>query len=163
MAVDLIEEIDQAKSFLRQFILWPDKWNAFPIDLGALNWQEYVFRPASLVNIPESKGVYTFVIKPNIANHPSCAYLMYVGKTIKQDLRTRFRQYLDEQAGKGKPRPKVEYILSKYSEHLYFVCLPLDEGFDPTAVEDELMKAWAPPVNDAWPAEVRRVYKSIFV
>jgi excinuclease UvrABC nuclease subunit len=87
---------------------------------------------------------------------------MYVGQTTRQNLRKRFAQYLEEQAGtKKSPRPKVQYILRKYADNIYFICMPLDAQLDPTTVENELLKAMKPPMNDRFPAEVSRVYRGI--
>lgn len=159
MAIDLIDidDIDDAKSSMFGFILWSKMWKEFSINLDAFTWHEFLFCPESLSEIPNTTGVYTFVIKPDIGGHPACSYLMYVGKTEKQNLRKRFSQYLEEQAGKRKPRPKVQYLLRKYPERLYFVCLPLNDTISPTDVENALLKAYLPPCNVSFPAEVARI------
>ncbi len=164
MAVDIVDteeskEMDEAKSFSRRFVLWPKKWESFSIDLSRFSWKEYKFIESVKRGIPEQRGVYTFVIKPQIANHPSCAYLMYVGQTTDQTLKERFRKYLDEQKGKGKHRAKVKYILNKYKDYIYFICMPLGDGISPKEIESELIKAFIPPMNDYLPAEVRRIVK----
>jgi hypothetical protein len=71
MAVDLIdiEAIDQAKSHMSSFMLWPEKWNAFNVDTSNYTWHEFRFKKTSLARVPDQMGVYTFVIKPNIAKH----------------------------------------------------------------------------------------------
>lgn len=164
MAVDLIDmdAMDEGKTYVERFALWPKQWNAFSINLKSRDWEEYLFDASSLSNIPEKRGVYSFVIKPNIANHPSCAYLMYIGQTTDQNFRLRFNQYLREQSGKCKSRPLVQYMLRKYRDNLYFICRPLSKRLDPKRVEDELLKAFLPPVNEKFPVEVRRIVKKIY-
>ena len=165
MLTDLIdvEKIDEAKSSLRWFILWPQKWQSFTRDLSSYTWQEYEFNEATANNIPTEVGVYCFVIKPNIANHPACSYLMYIGQTTDQNLRKRFKQYLKEKDGTAKSRPKVRYILQKYEGYLHFICMPLNGDVTPKEVEDELINAYIPPVNDKLPSEISKIVKAIFI
>ncbi len=157
--LDIIE-VRKAKSSIQKFILWPEMWNDFSLDLSDFKWKEYSFARSQKNNIPDSKGVYTFVIKPRVANHPSCGYLMYVGQTTDLTLRKRFGNYLDEQDGKRKSRPKIEYLLQEYKDFLFFVCMPLNDRITPMKVEVELLKAFIPPSNDALPAEVSRIVKA---
>ncbi len=161
MATDFVIEktdlMDEADAHRRHFMLWPKQWNEFDLDLSNYTWEEYKFIPEEQENIPTSQGVYSFVVKPSIANHPSCAYLMYVGQTSSQTLKKRFGQYLDEQAGKGKPRPKLLRVLNKYIDHLFFICLPLNGELTPREVETNLLKSLLPPCNTDLPVEVRYI------
>ena len=160
----VLDQLDDAHSHIRRFLLWPKLWQQFNVNVAAFAWQEHEFNEAEMTNIPNMPGVYTFVIKPGVANHPSCSYLVYVGQTSKQTLSIRFKQYLDEQAGKGKPRINMFRILNKYKNYLYFVCMPTDKKTLPKKIEDELLKAFCPPCNDpdTFPAEVRHI-KGAFV
>lgn len=158
------KKVDEAKSYYTRFILWPSMWKTFDIELSPNKWQEYKFKKSIKKTIPDRKGVYSFVIKPNVAGHPSCSYLMYIGQTTDQTLRERFGQYVAEQKGKGKVRPKVAYILNKYKNHLFFVCMPIDDPLSPKTVESKLIKALLPPVNDTntFPSEIKRIIKAAF-
>ena len=164
MAVDILDigEVDEAKASYSGFYLLPKQWKKFKLDLSKYQWHEFRFDRKTKNNIPDSKGVYTFIVKPNVANHPSCSYLMYVGRTTDQNLKIRFGQYLEEQEGKRKSRPKIEYMLKKYKEYLFFACMPLDKKLSPESLEEKLLIALIPPVNDkdALPAEVRRIMKA---
>lgn len=164
MAVDIldIDEVDEVKACLRCFVLSPKQWRTFSLDLTPYKWYEFRFNKKIKSKIPEVRGVYTFLIKPNIARHPSCSYLMYVGRTTDQNLRKRFGQYIDEQEGKRKSRPRIEYMLKKYKDYLFFACLPLDGTLTPEELEEKLQLAYIPPVNDedTLPTEVRRIRKA---
>lgn len=164
MAVDLLDtdKAIEAKTYVRRFLLWPARWQTFDVDLSKYKWKEFQFNDFEMLNIPHNKGVYTFVIKPNVAAHPACSYIMYVGQTTEQTLQTRFGQYLDEQKGKRKSRPKVKFMLSQYKDNLFFVCLPTDSKISPVDLENKLLGALIPPINDedALPAEVRQIVKA---
>lgn len=164
MAVDILDtsKVEEAKSMFARFFLWPDMWKTFDVDLTLHKWHEYQFEKSIIKKIPDRKGVYSFVIKPNIAKHPSCSYLMYVGQTTDQTLRVRFGQYIEEQEHKRKSRPKVEYLLRKYKDYLFFVCLPLKKTLSPKDIEAKLIKAFLPPVNDedTFPSEIKRIIKA---
>jgi len=164
MAVDILDTMaaDEAKANKISFLLSPKQWQTFTLDLARYKWLEFRFEKKTREKIPESKGVYTFIIKPNIAKHPSCSYLMYVGRTTDQNLRIRYGQYIDEQEGKRKSRPKIKYMLTKYQAHLFFACIPLDDELSPESLEEKLLTAYIPPVNneDALPAEVRHIMKA---
>jgi hypothetical protein len=164
MAVDIldIKEVDDAKSSVLHFVLWPKQWQTFALDLSGYKWHELRFDKSKMKRIPKRQGVYTFLIKPSIAKHPACSYLMYVGRTTDQDLRIRFGQYIQEQEGHRKSRAKVEYMLRKYRDYLFFAYIPLDSGLSPEVLEERLLLAYIPPVNDedALPAEVRRIRKA---
>ena len=55
---------------------------------------ELQFNDSSTPLVPDNLiGVYSFVVEPGIANH-DLGYLLYIGKTDKQDFRARFKQYL---------------------------------------------------------------------
>jgi hypothetical protein len=164
MPVDILdtEKVDVVKSYIREFILWPDMWKAFSLNLSGFKWQQVKLRRKDKSTIPTVTGVYSFVIQPQVAKHPCCSYLMYIGQTTDQDLRKRFEQYIDELEGKRQSRPKVKYLLDKFKEHLFFVFLPLDNKLSPKDVESELIKAFLPPVNDVdtFPVEVKQVVKA---
>jgi excinuclease UvrABC nuclease subunit len=102
-------------------------------------------------NIPTGSGVYTFLVKPDIASHPACSFLMYVGRS--NSLRQRFGHYLYER-NRNDGRPKIVYLLNKYADHLWFCFALLPEDATP-AQENALITAYIPPFNNQFPAEIR--------
>ena len=67
------------REYTVKFVLDPIQWGSLVLPC-ALNWNIVRFIRASVALIPDDQvGVYTFVIKPDIANHANCGYLMYVG------------------------------------------------------------------------------------
>lgn len=110
-----------------------------------------------------AKGVYTFVVKPGIANHPSCAYMMYVGKTEKQMLRDRFSQYFSEKdKGETSRRPHVTEMLLKWDNFLWFYYAKISDATKIKQVEEELLAAYLPPSNRTFPSKVRHAVAKLF-
>src|SRR2546426_704434 len=93
---------------------------------GAMGFLSYIPRDVAvqrsvsrllIPNIPASPGVYSLLLRPGIADHPACSYLMYVGKT--RSLRRRFREYLTREKQET-GRPKIFRLLMKYPDHVWF-------------------------------------------
>ena len=137
-----------------KFILDPNKWGNLTLPV-TLNWTMIPFHQNQVQNVPNDKvGVYSFIVKPDIANHTNCSYLMYVGQTTHQSFRLRYTQYLHDQRTK-KGRLYVVHMLSTWPEHLWFCYAPIQQVEYIGEIEDRLKIAYVPPVNRDWPAETR--------
>lgn len=138
--VDIVRETDEMKSCVQHFTLWPRQWQTYT---QSHTWQNEKLEMARATRIPESPGIYTLIIQPGIAGHPSCSYLMYVGQT--GSLRRRFREYLGmERRQDG--RPKISYFLNKYDQFIFF-CYTLVSMEALDNVEQGLENAYLPPLN----------------
>lgn len=153
--VDLVKE---ARFHSHMLVLWPHRWAACDPGLQ-LNWQHFEFRDDQADLVPDVPGVYAFTIEPRIAPAVPSIYLMYIGQTTRQTLRVRFRQYLQE-AKSASGRPRVTLLLSTYTGYLHFYCARPATELTPAEVEERLLNAYLPPVNDQFPAEVRRVLRA---
>lgn len=154
----------ELKDFLlHRMVLSPRQWKSCNIPLK-LTWRAVKFEYANGSAIPDkAKGVYTFVVKPGIANHPSCSYLMYVGRAEKQMLHSRFSQYLSEQAkGEESRRPHVTEMLLKWEGFLWFYYAKISDKTKIRRAEDELLTAYLPPSNRTFPTRIRRAVKKLF-
>lgn len=129
-----------------------------------LNWKIVRFSQTDLNNVPDDvQGVYTFVLKPGVADHPACAYLLYVGKTERQGFRQRYKQYLrDLKAGSESRRPHVTEMLEKWHEFLWFCYAPVGKHDIIDAIEKALLSAYLPPTNKDFPAEISRSLRKLF-
>lgn len=137
---DLIHEVNEMRSWTEHFILWPRQWRKYK---RSHVWQNEKLETARAAQIPDRSGIYTLVLQPGIARHPSCSYLMYVGKTTS--LKTRFRKYLGmERRANG--RPRMSYFLNKYNMYICF-CYTFVTRKRLGDTEDRLMKAYLPPLN----------------
>jgi hypothetical protein len=102
-----------------RFILCPKHWAAFTTTV-TLKWTRVKFTAANAASVPDNRmGVYSFVAIPNIAQHPACHYLLYIGMVSTSDFRTRYRSYLRERK-KSKPRDHIVMMLERWQRYLWF-------------------------------------------
>lgn len=144
---DLIKnERTQAKAHVYNFTLWPRLWEMFNSALS-YSWSKQLFTKPVMDEIPERSGIYAFVIEPHIANHPSCAFLVYAGRT--DNLKRRFGQYIEVQESKRRHSPLLEQALSQYlgKEYLFFYYSFHNKNSLKT-YEQALIDGFVPPWND---------------
>jgi hypothetical protein len=144
-----------------RFILCPDHWRNYNPP-APLTWHRIKFDDAQAALVPNNeRGVYTFVAEPNVASHPSCNYLLYVGKVEDSNFRIRFKSYLSE-SEKKKPREHVLYRIDRWKPCLWFYYSALPRSVRAETIEDMLIAAFLPPVNRLWPATIRDTMKLVF-
>jgi len=148
---DIIKEQDELKSFEKRFFLSPKKWERIG-DIIDFDWKSYPFDKNHANFIPESQGIYSFVINPKFTDHPQ-RYLCYIGKT-ERTLRERYFEYLTE-AKRARGRPKLIHLLNKWEGYLEF-CYIIKENGDLLNLEKRLLDAFIPPCNARFSAEVNR-------
>jgi hypothetical protein len=147
------------KYAVERFILSPERWNT-GANLKGLAWKVVKFDIKNAQSIPDdSSGVYSFVVKPGIAEHPECSVLLYVGKADVQSLQKRFKQYFREKCNK-KGRPKIRYMLSAWEDYLWFCYAPIADKGKVHGIEQTLIGAYIPPMNEQYPAEIRSAVKA---
>jgi len=150
---------DYGRFEVRDLILRPDSWKTFPLS-SQLSWTAVPVRTTPAAGIPTTKGVYTFVVRPEIANHPHCAYLMYVGKAEGADgFRGRYGSYLRVRSeGELSNRPLVMKMMVNWFDHLWFCYAALTT--DVVATEDALLRAYLPPINTDFPADISKAVRA---
>lgn len=158
---DFLDQHSEAKACVEQFVLWPHRWRTYTKQHGSTSfeWSSFAFIDKEVENIPEAPGVYTISIEPGIADHPGASFLMYVGKTEKQTLRTRFRQYLREK-GDPKGRGHIVALLNKYEGYLVFHCTGVPDGMSEDEAEKALQAGFIPPSCRQLPAEVQKIVRA---
>lgn len=159
MTTDFIEEEDKLKSRTVSFTLLPEAWQKFNHNQAAFPCSWKIIKLDEMckndIDLAKEPGIYTLLLQPGIAAHPSCSYLMYVGQT--SDLHRRFRDYLRHEKIKRK-RPNVFRLLNIYSGKIWF-CFTKVAAHQLNDYENALMNAYIPPVNDKnrLPAEIRSI------
>jgi hypothetical protein len=139
-------ERTQAKAHAYNFTLWPRLWEMFNNSFS-YSWAKQLFKKSVMDEIPARSGIYTFVIEPRIANHPSCAFLVYVGKT--DNLKRRFGEYIEVQEGKRRHSPLLEQALSQHLEKEYLFFYYSFHAKDSLKLyEQALIDGFVPPWND---------------
>jgi len=152
--MDFLSFSDELRGFeVRRVILSTKQWAALALPV-TLRWTVKHFASSKPTLIPSNKtGVYSFVVQPGIADHPNCAYLLYVGKAAgATGFRARYYKYRAEKGKQDSVRPLVNRMINKWYEHLWF-CFA--EVADPLVkeVEDKLLLAYLPPINTEFPGE----------
>ena len=157
---DLLAQEDEAAGYKHTFYLWPRLWAEYSDSHNwNFDWHFCQFNETQIDNIPTEPGIYTFVVQPSLANHPSSSYLMYVGKTART-LRDRFKDYLRERT-REIGRPRVVRLLNKYPDNLLFCYTVVPDLTQLGNIEDALMTAFVPPCNDQLPARVRAIMEAL--
>ncbi len=152
---DIIEEQDALLARQYRFVLSPEQWAAYK-DAKIAGWNLIRLSKATRKSVPLDSGIYTLLILPSVANHPSCSYLMYVGQAVS--LRKRFSEYLNRERRES-GRPKVFRLLNVYDKHVWFAFTGVPRN-RLNSVEDGLIEAHLPPCNDKLPAAIRKVGKA---
>ena len=152
---DIIKEQDELAAHSPPITMWPKKWKSYP-NPRVLSWKLVRLVNASRNSVPFKSGIYSLLIRPDIAAHPSCSYLMYIGQTV--DLRTRFGNYLTSER-KETGRAKLFRLLNRYDEYLWFCFCEVPEA-DLDTVEDALIEAYVPHANGDFPADMRPVVRA---
>lgn len=147
---------------LQRMILSPVQWATCSLPIK-LKWKHVKFSPENSRHVPNATGgVYTFVVKPDIAEHPACSYLLYVGKADKS-FRERYYAYIkDKRLGDKSRRPHVEEMLNKWDGHLYFYYAEIERQELIQTIEQILLAAYLPPTNKSFPGEVQRALQRFF-
>lgn len=145
---------------VKTVILSPAQWAGYsnPIQLS---WNCVKFDPANADTVPDTTGVYTFVVNPGICQHPATHYLLYLGRARGVTLRRRFKDYLREKTA-DKGRPPVQLMLNKWPDHLWFYYAPVPNSSVIDALEEDLLAAYLPPVNQSFPATISKILKGVF-
>jgi hypothetical protein len=145
----------------KTFILYPKFWTAYPDRVPTLNWKKVRFNAQGVRQLPDDKkGIYSFVAEPQIARHHAIGYLLYIGETHKQTLRTRCTSYLYE-VNKKKQRVHIAEMLSRWPDHLWLHYAVIDDHAKIVSLEEDLLAAFHPPFNDDFPASVTEVRKKV--
>ncbi len=149
---------------VKRMILYPSQWNKFKSPLSKkLTWTYVPFGKESYQDVPaDYGGVYSFVVRPNIAEHPLCSYLLYVGKA--NSFRKRYYRYLNNFSKEAieTDHPHVTVMLQKWSSHLWFCYARIDETSLIDKTESSLIQAYLPPTNKDIPGKIGKAVRMLF-
>lgn len=144
--IDFIKE-GEIKLHIKKFLLYPIFWADATKHIGLkLNWKKIKFTKANAKKIPNTMGVYCFVVIPKVPNFFETTYLFYIGQT-QRTLAIRYNEYLDDQLGKGKPRTKVFKMLKQYERSLYFYYTSIGLSANVDEAEEKLINTFIPHIN----------------
>lgn len=153
------QENSEIQTHTVNIILYPKHWLSYS-NTANLLWKKVKFSNSNTHEIPDDKaGIYSFVVDPCIAQHPSTNYLMYIGKVRDQSLRKRYKQYLRSEKD-WKKRPHIAGMIRKWENHLYFYYAEVSDIQLINVLEDDLITAFLPPMNKRFPAEISLVMRA---
>lgn len=160
--IDFAEEAD-IKNHIKKFLLYPMFWKDINNKIQLkLKWNSIKFNSKNSSLAPNKKGVYAFILKPSCDNFIETRYLFYVGKT-NRTLRIRYKEYLDEKEGKGKPRKKVHKMLNQYEDFLHFYWAEINDIKRVNEFEEKLLNTFVPHINVTIPkAKIKNELKYIY-
>lgn len=157
---DLVDrQVSEGRDLLCKFLLWERQFRSYGLDLE-LNWRSIRALRDNASALPQSQGVYAFVVKPSVANLHWAGYILYVGKTEDQTFRERFPQYFAEQK-REKPRLWVRRMFKFWPNCLYYYFAETAAN-DADRAEEELLKALVPPNNERFPGRLAVIKKEIY-
>ncbi|MBN4082978.1 GIY-YIG nuclease family protein [bacterium AH-315-A23] len=158
------DETDLIKGgYIKKFLLYPEFWLKPENQIAFnLNWKRYKFLSRNKRFISKEKGIYCFVIEPNVQEFFNTRYLFYIGKT-NGTLQSRYGNYIDELKGIRKSRVKIKNMLKKYDGHIYYYFTPIDTKDRVNEVEDKLINTFLPHANVQIPiAKIKPEYRYIY-
>lgn len=115
MVYDLVK-VKEKMTFRQTFTLHPPSWDSSKLGFRD-TWDWRKFEKANQVDVPEKRGIYAFIVEPEVTNFPHLGFPMYIG--ISKNLHTRYGDYLRYQKS-PKHRPHVHYFLHTWKDHVYF-------------------------------------------
>lgn len=144
----------------KNIIIYPKCWQNYPDRVKNLTWDKVKFDVNGLKNLPDDKkGIYSFFAEPQIANHSSVGYLLYIGETHDQTLRARCSSYLSEYKKKNK-RVHICEMINRWPEHLWIHYSVINEESQIQQLEEDLIAAFLPPFNRKFPASISKIRKA---
>jgi len=148
---------------LKKFFLHPKFWEDPAKKLTEPSkWKKVKFTAANRSLIPKEKGIYCFVLQPKKVNFFETKYLFYIGKT-NRTLWKRYKEYLNDMEGKGKPRPKIFEMFKQYSPYLHFYYSTIKLSSDVDSCEEKLLNTFVPRVNTDIPeAKISPELKNLY-
>lgn len=161
MSYDFVKLAEELEDFRLRFCLSPKQWAACTYT-SQLQWRSVPFKKAERIKVPKSRGLYAFVVRPNVAAVFEHGYLVYIGQTghiTNRTLNDRFDDYF--QPSQIRKRPKLAWMMSKWQDHLLFYYVDLDATPDLKVIETGLNDALLPPfVTGDFSPKIRRAVKA---
>ncbi|MBB5879675.1 hypothetical protein GGR74_000823 [Xanthomonas arboricola] len=149
---DLVADSDRISAYMREFSVDAKRWKNFTAPIS-LSWSKLKFSEANRGKIPEERGIYAFTLSHEPSDFPVHGFIMYIGitgDTSKATLKTRYAQYLTN-LRRQNGRPKVFGMLDRWNGNLFFNFVPIpDRKVSLSAIENDLLEAVLPPVNETY-------------
>ncbi|MDK3155762.1 hypothetical protein QPK87_04100 [Kamptonema cortianum] len=110
-------------------------------------WNTVPFKEECRNDVPDDKhGIYSFVVRTGLVEHPHFTILLYVGKADRMSFRQEFSRYFSEM--KSFKRMPFSRWLYQCRNYLYFCFCSIDDASLIDTEERKLNNALLPPGNE---------------
>lgn len=148
MQNDFVRLVHELKEYKQEFCLSPRQWRSARSHLD-LDWYYVKFTVSNRDAVPQMRGVYAFVVEPQVPLGLAHGYLMYFGETGHDNhrtLRDRYGDYLRDQ--NNRKRSSIHYMLNNWRGYLYFYFAEIpDRRYSLKKLETVILDALIPPFN----------------
>ena len=139
------------KTHSKEFVLAPHLWGLYAQSLK-LRWRKVRFNASNKTEVPTtSRGVYSFIVRPEASEQPGGEYVFYIGRVGKPDntrnFRDRYREYLQELKTDNPDRIEIALELEQWADQIWFYWAPVKDASMIEDCEDKLIKSLWPPWN----------------
>jgi hypothetical protein len=147
------------------FILNIEAWNNLDSDLlNCLNESKrFLFDEQIIGSLPETKGIYFFMVEPEFNFMQNANYLMYVGRVMnKNTFRLRFYDYVRCIGNRNVARNKqllTNLWPNKTWVYIFELNVTDEQIFN---IERNLIDSIIPPMNNSFSAEISNQSRSIY-
>ncbi len=141
-----------------QMMFYPQAWDN--AQNTTLQWVQLNFPPDVRSSVPHEPGVYAFIVEPELFSLQAANGLFYVGKAT--DLYNRIGSYISELSHQfsDSTRPHIWRMLNQWSGRMRYYYSTTVNVEEAEVLEDELLKAFRPPFNKKYPAEISQVMRA---
>lgn len=139
------------KVHTEHFVLAPWAW-ALEAPPATLRWEKIEFTADNKRSVPnKSRGVYSFVLRPQVEGEPAGEYVFYIGKVGAPDnarhFRDRYREYLGELTADDPDRIDLALALTQWQEAMWFYWAAVSDASLIDDCERRLIQCLRPPWN----------------
>lgn len=126
----------------------------------SLDWEVTDFPPEPRNSIPQSAGVYAFVVEPDLFSLSPANGLFYIGKAT--NLYQRIGAYISELSKnfERSTRPHIWKMLNRWNGHFKYYYTTTDNVEQAEHFEETMLKALRPPFNKQYDAETSQVMRA---
>jgi hypothetical protein len=162
---ELISINPQSIYKIETFILNVEAWNN--LDYSILNClvnpRKFFFDENILNSLPNTKGIYFFMVEPNFLFIPHANYLMYVGRVLGGNtFKKRFYDYVSC-IGKRNVARNKQLLTNLWPNKTWVYIFELATTDDVIKkIERNLFNSIIPPMNNSFNADIANQSRSIY-
>jgi hypothetical protein len=162
---ELINLNPQSIYKIKTFVLNVEGWSKLNYSIlnKLTNPQRFFFDDTIIQKLPNTKGIYFFIVEPDFKFLPNANYLMYVGKVEGSNtFKKRFYDYVNS-IGKKDTRRNIQLLTNLWPENTWVYVFELTTTDDMIVqIEKNLFDSIIPPMNNKFSAKIATKSRSIY-